>query len=187
MPRPNWPVKDIAWCSHLKGKKPSEISQDMLVAVTGGGKLEKCAAAAWEKMVAAAAADGITLKATSAGDAFRSIAQQQAGFLARYTQKPIEGASTRRWDNKLWYLKKGQAPMAAPIDDPAGPKAAGSRHLYGIAIDVANAAAADGKILAWLVANEERFGFSHEVLGDANGKGAEAWHIRYVAGDNPPA
>ena len=60
---------------------------------------------------------------------------------------------------------------------PANDKARGSKHLYGIAVDVANA---NGKILAWLLENEVKFGFSHEVLGDANGKGAEPWHIRFV-------
>ena len=69
------------------------------------------------------------------------------------------------------------AMLATPYDDPANAKARGSRHLYGIAIDIKNA---NGAILQWLLANEVRFGFSHEVLGDANGKGAEPWHIRYT-------
>ena len=175
MPRPNWPVHPVKWCEHLAGKRPRQITPDMLVPITGGGKLEKCAARAWEAMVAAAKADGITLKPTSAGDAWRSIEQQEAGFLSRYQTAAIEGASTRKWKDKVWYLQKGKAPMAAPINDPADDKARGSRHLYGIAVDVANAS---GPILEWLLKNEERFGFSHEVLGDANGKGAESWHIR---------
>lgn len=174
-------MKPVIWCEHLAGKKPSQITSDMLVPVTGGGKLEKCAAERWERMVTAAAADGIVLKPTSSGDTFRSIEQQKAGFLSRYKLKPIPGASSREWDGKKWYLKNGMAPMAAPIDDIANGSARGSRHLYGIAIDVANAS---GDILAWLLANEEKFGFSHEVLGDANGKGAEPWHIRLV---NPNA
>lgn len=175
MPRPNWPVHEVKWCEHLAGKKPSQITSDMLVPVTGGGKLEKCAARAWEAMVKAAATEGIVLKPTSSGDCFRSIEQQKAGFLARYRLKPIPGASTRTWDGKTWYLKKGMAPMAAPIDDIANGSARGSRHLYGIAVDVANAS---GPILEWLLKNEESFGFSHEVLGDSNGKGAEPWHLR---------
>ena len=177
MPRPNWPVKPIQWCEHLAGKRPRQITPNMLVSITGGGKLEKCAARAWEAMVVAAKADGIILKPTSVGDTFRSIEQQQAGFLGRYQLAKIEGASTRQWKDQTWYLQKGKAPMAAPINDPADSKARGSRHLYGIAIDVANAS---GPILEWLLKNEERFGFSHEVLGDANGNGAEPWHIRLV-------
>jgi len=175
--KPNWPVRDIQWCEHLKGKKPSQITPDMVVAVSAGGKLEKCAAAAFEEMATAAKADGIILKATSAGDTLRSIAQQTAGFIQRYQEAPIAGASTKTWNGKKYYLKPGMAMLATPYDDPANPKARGSRHLYGIAIDIKNA---NGAILQWLLANEVRFGFSHEVLGDANGKGAEPWHIRFT-------
>jgi LAS superfamily LD-carboxypeptidase LdcB len=128
-------------------------------------------------MVIAAQAEGIVLKPTSAGDTLRSIAQQTAGFTSRYQKEPIAGASTKKWNNETWYLKKGMAMLATPYDDPANDKARGSRHLYGIAVDVANA---NGKILAWLLENEVKFGFSHEVLGDSTGKGAEPWHIRFV-------
>jgi LAS superfamily LD-carboxypeptidase LdcB len=175
--KPNWPVRDIHWCEHLKGKKPSQITPDMVVAVSAGGKLEKCAAAAFEEMAIAAKADGIILKATSAGDTLRSIAQQTAGFLQRYQEAPIAGASTKTWNGKTYYLKPGMAMLATPYDDPANAKARGSRHLYGIAIDIKDA---HGATLQWLLANEVRFGFSHEVLGDANGKGAEPWHIRFT-------
>ena len=177
MPKPNWPVKPIRWCEHLKGKKPSQITPAMVAPITGGGKLEKCAAQAWEQMVVAAKAEGIVLKPTSAGDTLRSLAQQEAGFRQRYQKTPIAGASTRTWNGEKWYLKPGMAMLATPYDDPANDKARGSKHLYGIAVDVANA---NGKVLAWLVANEVKFGFSHEVLGDANGKGAEPWHIRWT-------
>jgi LAS superfamily LD-carboxypeptidase LdcB len=177
VPKPNWTVLPIHWCEHLKGKKPSEITPSMVAPITGGGKLEKCAAAAWEEMVVAAQADGVVLKPTSAGDTLRSVAQQTAGFVSRYQKEPIAGASTKTWNGEKWYLKKGMAMLATPYDDPANDKARGSKHLYGIAVDVANA---NGKILAWLLENEVKFGFSHEVLGDANGKGAEPWHIRFV-------
>jgi LAS superfamily LD-carboxypeptidase LdcB len=175
--KPNWPVRDIHWCEHLKGKKPSQITPEMVIAVSAGGKLEKCAAAAFEEMATAAKAEGIILKATSAGDTLRSIAQQTAGFQQRYQEAPIAGASTKTWNGKTYYLKPGMAMLATPYDDPANPKARGSRHLYGIAIDIKDA---HGAILQWLLANEVRFGFSHEVLGDANGKGAEPWHIRFT-------
>jgi LAS superfamily LD-carboxypeptidase LdcB len=177
--KPNWPVRDIRWCEHLKGKKPSQITPHMVVAVSAGGKLEKCAAAAFEEMATAAKADGIILKATSAGDTLRSIAQQTAGFKQRYQEAPIAGASTKTWNGKKYYLKPGMAMLATPYDDPANAKARGSRHLYGIAIDIAGTNG-NSPTLKWLLANEVRFGFSHEVLGDANGKGAESWHIRYT-------
>lgn len=177
MPKPSWPVNPVRWCEHLKGKKPSEITPDMVALITGGGKLEKCAAEAWEAMVVAAKAESIILKPTSSGDALRSVAQQLAGFKQRYQLEPVVGTSTKTYEGKTWYLKKGMAMLATPYDDPANNKARGSKHLYGIAVDVANA---NGKTLAWLVANETKFGFSHEVLGDANGNGAEPWHLRWT-------
>ena len=151
----------------------------MVIAVSAGGKLEKCAAAAFEEMATAAKAEGIILKSTSAGDTLRSLSQQEAGFRTRYTKEVIPNASTKHWNNETWYLKPGMAMLATPYDDPADAKARGSRHLYGIAIDIAGTNG-NSPILKWLLANEVRFGFSHEVLGDANGKGAESWHIRYT-------
>jgi len=167
-----WPVVPIKWCEHLKGKKPSEVSLTMLRPLSnGGGQLHHCAARAWEAMKHAAMAEGgINLKPTSPGDTFRSIAQQKAGFLQRFQVEPIEGAQTRTYDGKKWYLKKGMAVLASPVDDPAKC----SRHMMGIAVDVANAS---GKVLAWLLENEQRFGFSHEVV---DMPGAEPWHLRWT-------
>jgi LAS superfamily LD-carboxypeptidase LdcB len=134
--------------------------------------MELCAADAWDAMVAAAAADGITLKPTSLGDQFRSIEQQKVAFLQRYRKIPVPKSSTRTWNGRKWWLKKGFAPLAAPNDDPK----TCSRHMLGLAVDVANA---NGKILEWLLNNEDKFGFSHEIQ-------SEPWHIRYVAGDDVP-
>jgi LAS superfamily LD-carboxypeptidase LdcB len=168
-----YPVVAIKFCSHIKGKKPSEITGDVLRKCSGGGKMELCAADAWDAMVAAAAKDGITLKPTSLGDQFRSIEQQKTAFLQRYRKEPVANSTSRTWNGRKWWLKRGFAPLAAPNDDPK----TCSRHMLGLAVDVANA---NGKILDWLLANEDKFGFSHEVQ-------SEPWHIRYVAGDDVPA
>ena len=167
-----YPVVATKFCSHIKGKKPSEITSDVLRKCSGGGKMELCAADAWDAMVAAAAADGITLKPTSLGDQFRSIEQQKTAFLQRYRKEPVANSTSRTWNGQKWWLKRGFAPLAAPNDDPK----TCSRHMLGLAVDVANA---HGKVLEWLLNNEHKFGFSHEVQ-------SEPWHIRYVAGDNVP-
>lgn len=166
-------VTPVKPCKHIKGKKPSQISESLLRKVSGGGKLEACAADAWDAMVAAAKVDGIILKPTSAGDMFRSIQQQETGFKQRYQKEPIEGASTRTWNGVKWYLKPKNAPLAAPNDDPKSC----SKHMLGIAVDVANA---NGPRLKWMFDNIARFGWSWEVVPE------EPWHIRYVAGDNVP-
>ena len=168
-----YPVVTVIYCSHLTGKKPSQVTPDILRKTVSGGKMELCAADAWDAMVAAAAKDGITLKPTSLGDQFRSIDQQKAAFLQRYRKEPVANSTSRTWNGQKWWLKKGLAPLAAPNDDPK----TCSRHMLGLAVDVANAS---GKILEWLLANENKFGFSHEVQ-------SEPWHIRYVAGDDVPA
>lgn len=172
-----WPVVPVKYCEHLKGKKPSEITPAMLRNLSTGGQMHHCAARAFEALKAAAAADGIKLMPTSTGDTFRSIQAQTKGFLQRYQKEPVEGTSTRTWNGEKWYLKKGNAPLAAPNDDPDKC----SRHMMGIAIDIANTA--NKKILDWLLANEQKFGFSHEVV---DMPGAESWHIRFTEGQKMP-
>lgn len=176
MSKENWPVVELKFCEHLKGKKPSQITPAMLRKLSCGGHMHHCAARAFEAMKAAAAAEGVILKPTSDGDTFRSIETQTKGFLTRYTKDVVEGTSTRTWNGVKWYLKKGNAPLAAPNDDAK----TCSRHMLGLAIDIANA---NGKILNWLLANEQKFGFSHEVV---NNPGAEPWHIRFTEGQAMP-
>jgi LAS superfamily LD-carboxypeptidase LdcB len=139
----------------------------MLRDITGGGKMHHCAARAWEAMVAKAKADGVVLKPTSAGDTFRSIAQQTAGFLQRYSETDTGTGVTRTYQGKKWFLKKGMAPLASPEDDPTKC----SKHMLGIAVDVANSS---GDRLDWMKANIGSFGFSWEVVPQ------EPWHIRLV-------
>ena len=167
-----YPVVAVKFCKHLVGKKPSEIGVDILKKCSGGGKMELCAADAWNAMVLAAAKDNVVLKPTSIGDQYRSIEQQTRSFLQRYQKEPVTNSSTRTWNGVKWWLKKGFAPLAAPNDDAK----TCSRHMLGLAVDVANA---NGKILGWLLKNETKYGFSHEIQ-------SEPWHIRYVAGNNSP-
>ena len=162
------PIKKIVLPSNLVGVPAGKLPSTMLLKVAGGGFLHPKAAKAWNALVAKAAADGIELKPTSAGDLYRSYDVQKRGFLTRYQLEPIEGAGTRKFEGKVWYLKKGNAPLASPGT---------SNHNLGLAVDVANAS---GKVLEWMKANIEAYGFSWELQ-------EEAWHIRLVCGDNLPA
>jgi hypothetical protein len=158
----------------LKGLTPGKIPANLLRPARGeGGKpcgqLHWIAAAAWAAMCEAAEKDGVTLKPTSAGDTYRTYDSQLAGFKQRYQLEPIPGASTRTFEGKKWYLKKGNAPLAAP---------GSSQHNLGIACDIANAA--EPKRLNWLVANVRKFGWSWEVVPE------EPWHIRYTEGNAVP-
>jgi len=153
----------------LKGVTPGKIPDALLRPAVGGGKLHWIAAAAWAAMVEKAKSDGVELKPVSAGDTYRTYDSQLAAFKQRYVLEPIAGASTRTFEGKKWFLKKGMAPLAAP---------GSSQHNLGIAIDVHTAA--EPKRLKWLISNVATFGFSWEVVPE------EPWHLRYVKGSVPP-
>jgi hypothetical protein len=153
----------------LKGVEPGKLHASLLRDIPGGGKLFYLAADAWLAMVEAAKADGVELKPTSSGDLYRSYESQKAGFLTRYTLENTGTGSTKTFEGKTWYLKKGMAMLATPGK---------SQHNLGLAVDIANAS--DKKRINWLIANVEKFGWSWEVVP------SEPWHIRYVCGDAVP-
>ena len=152
----------------LKGVTPGKLPDALLRPIPGGGKLHWRAADAWNAMVAKAKADGLELKPTSSGDLYRSYESQLAGFKQRYVLEPVVGTSTKSFEGKTWYLKKGMAMLATPGK---------SMHNLGIAVDVHSAG--EAKRLNWLIANVKDFGFSWEVVP------SEPWHLRLVTGDNP--
>lgn len=154
----------------LKGIEPGKLPANLLRAVPGGGKMHWIAACAWTAMVEKAKAEGVELKPTSSGDTYREYELQKRGFLSRYQLEPIPGQSTKTFEGKTWYLKKGMAMLATPGK---------SQHNLGLAVDVHSAS--EPKRLNWLIANVKEFGFSWEVVP------SEPWHLRYVSGDNAPA
>ena len=162
-------IVPIVMPADLKGIQPGKLPENLLRPIPGGGKLHWQAANAWNAMVAKAKADGLELKPTSSGDLYRSYDSQLAAFKQRYVLKPIQGTSTKSFEGKTWYLKKGMAMLATPGK---------SNHNLGIAVDVHSAG--EPKRLNWLIANVKDFGFSWEVVP------SEPWHLRYVCGDNPP-
>jgi len=170
-------AKKVAWDyivpvkmpKDLKGIEPGKLPDSLLRPIKSGGKLHWLAANAWNAMVAKAKADGLELKPTSSGDLYREYEMQKRGFLQRYQLEPIKGASTKTFEGKTWYLKKGYAMLATPGK---------SQHNLGLAVDVHSAG--EPKRINWLIANVKDFGFSWEVVP------SEPWHIRYVCGDNPP-
>ena len=153
----------------LKGIEPGKLPDSLLRPIKSGGKLHWLAANAWNAMVAKAKADGLELKPTSSGDLYRSYESQLAGFKQRYVLEPIAGTSTKSFEGKTWYLKKGMAMLATPGK---------SNHNLGLAVDVSSAS--EPKRLNWLIANVKEFGFSWEVVP------SEPWHLRFVAGDSVP-
>lgn len=161
-------IKKLTPPADVAGHKPGRFP-DGLLAKVDGGRLHWLAANAWKALKAAAAADGIELKPTSAGDLYRSYDSQLKVFLERYQKEPIPGASTRTFEGVKWYKKSEKlASLAAPGT---------SQHNSGLAVDVHTAS---GERLKWMVANCAKYGWSWEVVPE------EPWHIRYTEGDNVP-
>lgn len=161
-------IVPIKMPADLKGVTPGKLPEELLRKIPTGGKLHWRAADAWNAMVAKAAAEGLELKPTSSGDLYRTYDSQLAGFKSRYVLEPVVGTSTKTFEGKTWYLKKGMAMMATPGK---------SNHNLGLAIDVHSAG--EAKRLTWLINNVKDFGFSWEVFP------SEPWHLRLVTGDNP--
>jgi hypothetical protein len=167
--------------SILAGQENGRLPDELLVDTPGraGGpvvRLVEPAARAWRAMAADAAKAGHILKATSLVDSYRPYDVQRRIFLERFTTSPV--SSTRRWWlGRWWYLRPGYALAAVPGT---------SSHGWARAVDAGEerdgdtgTESLDAATLAWLLDNEERFGFYHEV-------DSEPWHLTYFAGDVPP-
>lgn len=177
-----FPVQTLQPLKVLDGQANGRLSDSILHDTPGqaGGptvRLVEPAARSWRAMCAAAKRAGHTLKATSLYDSFRPYEVQERIFLERFSPYYIPGRPSRFWRGKWWWLKPGMALAAVPGT---------SNHGWGRAVDTGEerdgdtgTESVDAGTLDWLLANEERFGFSHEVQ-------SEPWHIRYFAGDVPP-
>jgi LAS superfamily LD-carboxypeptidase LdcB len=155
--------------STLAHVTPGELPAGLLVDVKPYGKLHPLAADAYMALRDAAFAAGVkTFKPTSRGDCYRSTTTQKAGFLARYQTQPIAGASTKKWNGVTYYLKPGNAMMAAPGT---------SRHNLGLAVDISDAS--ETGRMNFMLVNLQAYGFTWEVK-------SEPWHIFYYVGDRVP-
>lgn len=118
-------------------------------------------------MRAAAEKVGVRLEAISS---YRTDEQQVALFTERYVPhfaRHTDGTvSYRIWQGVRWYHAFGPT-TAVPGT---------SNHGWGLAIDFV----VTSSWQTWMLANAGRFGWSWEIQ-------SEAWHLRYVAGDQLPA
>ena len=176
-----YPVLPIILPRDLEGQPNGKINPGLLRQLKGTkGALHHEAATAFNALQLEAFFAGIDLQSTSSADTYRSYDRQERTFLDRYSDKPTARIPvvTRRWNGRLWWLKRGASPSAAPGT---------SNHGLGLAIDIAGAS---GKRLTWMMGPNPflspvlKYGFSWEV---ESGPNAEAWHIRYVCGDKPTA
>jgi hypothetical protein len=159
--------------SHLVNENPngSKELEAHLVPIHDGagkvvGKLTPAAAASWDAMVAAAAADGIDLRPTSAADTFRPLSVQQNIFKDRYRETD-QGNGSRKCNGKTWFLRKGEATAACPGT---------SNHGKGEAVDFQRP---NKQVLPWMEQHAKAFGWQWELS-------SEEWHVHYLLGDASP-
>lgn len=174
-----YPVRTIVEPSSIRGLPNGEMPDRVIVHVPGldrGPDVLLCpeAARAWEALTAAALADGITLKSVSS---YRPLSVQIAIFLDRYVTYDTGSSDSKVWNGRRYWKLPGVASAAPPGH---------SNHGKLLAVDTGSEEDGDAgpeslsdEALAWLLANEEKFGFSHEIQ-------TERWHIRYFAGDDIP-
>lgn len=179
----SFPVRTMTRSSLLIGQDNGKLDAGILRSTPGqaGGStvtLVEPAARAWRALCAAALKAGHTLKATSAADSYRLYEIQERIFRERYTTTFLANRPYKIWNGRRWYQRPGTAVAAVPGT---------SNHGWASAVDTgeerdsdAGAESLDNATLSWLLANEQTYGWSHEVQ-------SEPWHLRYFAGDAIPA
>lgn len=180
------PITSITWPSNLRNFNNGSVeleAQLQLVPGEAGGpdlKLWPQSARAHRAMIGRAKEAGITLKATSAADSFRSFAIQHRIFHIRYSTSGTHGGC--KVCAGIRYCKRlvnGRVPATAACPGT-------SNHGWGLAVDYGEELDGDAgtesiskAAVNWLVHNAHHFGISAELQ-------SEPWHWRYVAGDNVP-
>lgn len=161
-----YPVSPIVMPSDLAGQMNGLVAPKLLrnIDTPTQGKMHHKAATAFRCLALAAYFDGVSLDQVGA---YRTLNQQLTMFKQRYSLTPQGRNITRKMNGQTYYLRDGFAPSSTP---------GLSNHGWGLAVDIAHCS---GDRLTWLLANAGKFGFTWET----NGPQAEAWHIRYVAGD----
>jgi hypothetical protein len=176
--RPTLPTETLTGRPLVNGKLgPCDLTPVYLPGV-GTGSLHPYTKRAWDALVLICKLEtGATLTATSVADTYRSYAQQEWVFRQRMLPHydPIRcTTTTRTWEGKTWWLRRGMAPVASPGK---------SNHGVGIAVDVAiwagskiTSLGGNKIVFGWMLREAGSFGFNWELA-------SESWHVRHHVGD----
>ena len=178
-----FPVTKVVMPADLAGQSNGRLPDRLLIAP--GYPLRPKARMHRRAAVAFAALDlevrrrfDEVLTVVSTNDAYRPYSVQEACFCSRYTTTPLAGRSTKTWNQRTYW----QMPNTAMAGTPGT-----SNHGWGLARDTA--IVRDGEVVGilanramfdWMLAHAADFGISWEAQ-------SEPWHLRYNAGDHPPA
>lgn len=177
------PIAKVRLPADLKGVENGKLPKELLRPIKPSGRMHHRAALGWLALQILAKRENLDL--AHVGD-YRPYEQQVSLFMSRMKDFPDAKKAeqtTRKFEGKTWYLHQG-APVATPST---------SNHGWGLAIDAA-LKLPNGQIatistkpknakrsgLEFLLEYAEPCGFSWELQ-------SEAWHIRWVAGDQVPA
>jgi hypothetical protein len=168
------PIRPVHLPWVLVGQQNGTLPDSILTQVAGQGdgpivRLVDVAARAWTALSEDChLATGHTVQTTGTADSYRTLAQQRALFLDRYTLTYLPNRPTKEWQGRTYWLKPNEATAAVPGT---------SNHGLGLAVDIASVSA----VMAWLLAHALDYGWSWELE-------SEPWHLRYYPGDIiPPA
>jgi D-alanyl-D-alanine dipeptidase len=176
------PVAKMVLPQDLKGCENGKLPKSLLRPIAPSGQMHHYAATSWAMLRELAAEEGLDL--VHVGD-YRPYAQQVALFMSRMKRFPDAKRNvqvTRIFNGEKWFLHVG-APVATPGT---------SNHGWGLAIDAALKTKAGVVTISTKPKGAKRSGLDF-LLAEAPALGwswelqSEPWHIRYVAGDKPPA
>ena len=177
------PVTKLVTPGDLAGQSNGRLP-DRLLTTPGyplrpNARMHRCAAAAFASLDAEVKRrfdEVLTVVSTS--DAYRTYSVQEACFRSRYTTTPIAGRKTKTWDGRTYWQQPNTAMAGVPGT---------SNHGWGLARDTAIVRGgevvgilANRAMFDWMLAHAVDYGISWETQ-------SEPWHLRYNAGDHPPA
>ena len=166
----NEPWKPWRKPAGLKPYKNGELPAKVLSKIPSGGTgviayLWSPCAWSFSIMFEMARRDGIKLKST--GKQYRPLKSQEALFFERMSPTPTDRKPpvTRRYKGKVWWLKRGKAPVATPGQ---------SVHGWGCAVDVD---VRNRKTYEWLCNNGPKYGWY--LAGPRSSASFEPWHWQW--------
>jgi LAS superfamily LD-carboxypeptidase LdcB len=179
------PLGSRAMTSDLKdaGHRNGRLTDGVLLEVSGGTnercRVEADAAVAWQVLVLAAEADGVT--GFAAGWCYRSLAQQERTYARNcgwvYDPAPpaVEGEEPPPPPAKHW------------VCNPPTARPGTSNHGWGRAIDVVDTTTSKAHILkcsdpqfAWLRDNGARYGWVLPSWARCGSRTQEPWHFEWA-------
>lgn len=151
----------------IAGMANGQLDPGVLLEVQRGVFLERDAAWSFADMANAARADGVELTIEFA---YRTFVEQRDLFFRRYVPWDTGTGESVVYMGVRYWRVPGVATAAVP---------GSSNHGLGLGIDVFRDSA--GRVVVWLTANAERFGWAAELQ-------SEPWHwIRFAGNYSAPA